>query len=64
MVLSTPVVRSGVLFFTTVWPNGSAESMCQNAPFATLYALSPTQGLVGTWFVSVGAAVGVSVNDS
>ncbi len=64
MVLSTPVVRSGVLFFTTVWPNGSAESMCQNAPFATLYALSPTQGLVVHGLLPVGAAVGVSVNDS
>ncbi|HEX5311362.1 pilus assembly protein [Aquabacterium sp.] len=66
MVLSTPVVRSGVLFFTTVWPNGSAESMCQNAPFSTLYALSPTQGLAVHGLLPSGAAsaFGVNVSDS
>lgn len=43
MVLSAPVVRSGILFFTTVWPNGS-DSMCQTSPFATLYAVNPVSG--------------------
>ncbi|MDE2594911.1 MAG: hypothetical protein KGL57_11805, partial [Burkholderiales bacterium] len=64
MVLSTPVVRSGVLFFTTVWPNASAEDMCQTAPFSTLYALSPTQGLVVHGLLPTAAAVGITVTDS
>lgn len=64
MVLSTPVVRSGVLFFTTVWPNGSTADLCQNAPFATLYAFSPTQGLAVHGLLPTGAGVGVTVSDS
>ncbi|MDE2431683.1 MAG: hypothetical protein KGN37_02395 [Burkholderiales bacterium] len=64
MVLSTPVVRSGVLFFTTVWPNPDAASMCQSAPLSTLYALSPTQGLALHGLLPTAAAVGVSVSDS
>ncbi|HET8869444.1 MAG TPA: hypothetical protein VFM48_03280, partial [Aquabacterium sp.] len=64
MVLSTPVVRSGVLFFTTVWPNADAASMCQSAPLSTLYALSPTQGLAVHGLLPTAAAVGVSVSDS
>lgn len=63
MVLSTPVVRSGILFFTTVWPNGSAEDRCQTDPFATLYALSPTNGVVVKGLLPTGAGAGVTVTD-
>ena len=63
MVLSTPVVRSGVLFFTTVWPNGSAEERCQTDPFATLYALSPTSGWIVKGLLPTGAVAGFTVSD-
>ncbi|MGE5450643.1 MAG: pilus assembly protein [Acidobacteriota bacterium] len=63
MVLSTPVVRSGVLFFTTVWPNPSTEELCQTAPSATLYALSPTQGLAIHGLLPTSGAVGLAVTD-
>lgn len=65
MVLSTPVVRSGILFFTTVWPNGSAEDRCQTDPFATLYALSPTNGVAvkGLLPTGAGSGAGITVSD-
>lgn len=62
MVLSTPVVRSGILFFTTVWPDGSGEDRCQTDPFASLYAVSPTGGSVIKGLLPSG--VGMPVSDS
>lgn len=62
MVLSTPVVRSGILFFTTVWPDGTAEDRCQTDPFASLYAVSPTGGSVVKGLLPAG--VGMPVSDS
>ncbi|MEN9453181.1 MAG: hypothetical protein RLZZ369_2240, partial [Pseudomonadota bacterium] len=62
MVLSTPVVRSGILFFTTVWPDSSGEDRCQTDPFASLYAVSPTGGSVVKGLLPSG--VGMSVSDS
>lgn len=62
MVLSTPVVRSGILFFTTVWPDSSGEDRCQTDPFASLYAVSPTGGSVVKGLLPSG--VGMPVSDS
>jgi type IV pilus assembly protein PilY1 len=61
MVLSTPVVRSGILFFTTVWPDSTGEDRCQTDPFASLYAVSPTGGSVIKGLLPAG--VGMAISD-
>lgn len=63
MVLSAPVVRSGILFFTTVWPNPS-DATCQTSPLATLFAINPVSGTAVNGLLPTAGAMGWGVQDS
>lgn len=59
MVLSSPQIRNGILFFSTIRPSSASANKCFADPEGTLYAIDP---LSGTPRVSVLGTVSITVN--
>lgn len=59
MVLSSPQIRNGSLFFTTVRPTTASANKCFADPEGTLYAVDPVSG---TPKVALLGVVNITVN--
>ena len=61
MVLSSPQIRNGSLFFTTVRPTTASSNKCFADPEGTLYSIDP---ITGTPKVALLGTVNITVNGS
>ena len=59
MVLSSPQIRNGILFFSTIRPSTASANKCFADPEGTLYAIDP---LSGTPKVAILGTVSIVVN--
>lgn len=63
MILSTPVVRSGIVFFTSVRPQ-TDQDLCQTAPIAAIYAVAPVSGKAVKGLLPGVDTIGMLIGDS